>query len=151
MVKKTLQIMLKKIWYIKLYNQGTIARKKKWKRNWVNERWIRWKNYNWLVALRLKVYSYLRNDENSYKTAKETERCVIKQILKFNDYKSCLLSNEIILKLQQRFKSQAHNVCTENINKITQSNNDDKRLETFNRVTSYPYGENAKKYLKQNC
>ena len=33
-----------------------------------------------------------------------------KKILKFNDYKNCLLSNEILLKSQQRFKSEAHNV-----------------------------------------
>ena len=29
---------------------------------------------------------------------------VIKRRLKFNDYKNCLLNNEIILKLQQKFK-----------------------------------------------
>ena len=27
-----------------------------------------------------------------------------KKVLKFNDYKDCLLNNEIILKSQQRFK-----------------------------------------------
>ena len=42
----------------------------------------------------------------------------IKRRLKFNDYKNCLLNNEIILKLQQRFKSETHNVYTEEINKI---------------------------------
>ena len=38
------------------------------------------------------------------KKAKGTKKCVIKRILKFNDYKYCLLNNEIILKSQQRFK-----------------------------------------------
>ena len=33
-----------------------------------------------------------------------------KKILKFHDYKDCLLNNDIILKSQQRFKSEAHNV-----------------------------------------
>ena len=47
---------------------------------------------------------------NSDKRAKWTKKYLIKQILKFNNYKNCLLNNEIILKSQQRFKSEAHNV-----------------------------------------
>ena len=53
-----------------------------------------------------------------------------KKDIKFNDYKVCLLNNEIILKSQQRFKSEAHNVYTEEINKIALSSNDNKRLQT---------------------
>ena len=56
------------------------------------------------VALGPKVYPYLMDDGNSDKNAKATKKCVIKRILKFNDYKNCLLDNEIILKSQQRFK-----------------------------------------------
>ena len=67
---------------------------------------------------------------------------------KFNDYKDCLLNNEIILKSQQRFKSKAHNVYTEKINKIALISNDDKRLQTFDRITSYPYGTGAGKICK---
>ena len=37
---------------------------------------------------------------------------------KFNNYKNCLLNNQIILKLQQRLKSKVHNVYSEQINKI---------------------------------
>ena len=54
--------------------------------------------------------------------------------------KKCLLNNKIILKLQQRFKSEAHNVYTEKINKIALSNNNDKRLQTLDRIRAYPYG-----------
>ena len=35
---------------------------------------------------------------HSDKKAKGTKKCVIKRILKLNDYKNCLLNNEIILK-----------------------------------------------------
>ena len=101
-----------------------------------------------VTALRPKTYSYLMDDGNSDKKAKETKKCVIKRILKFNDYKDCLLNNEIILKLQQRFKSKADNVYTEEINKITLSSNDDKRLRTDNRITSYLYGTSARKVCK---
>ena len=62
------------------------------------------------VGLRPKTYSYLTDNGNNNKKAKGTQKCIIKRILKFNDYKNCLLNNEIILKSQQRFKSKAHNV-----------------------------------------
>ena len=88
------------------------------------------------AALRPKTYSYLMDDGYSDKKAKGTKTCVIKRTLTFNDYKDCLLKNEIILKSQQRFKSEAHNVYTEEINKIALSSNDDKRLQTFDRITS---------------
>ena len=37
------------------------------------------------------------------------------------------------LKSQQRFKSEAYNVYTEEINKVALSSNNDKRLQTFDR------------------
>ena len=48
------------------------------------------------AALRPKKYSYLTDDGNSDKKAKGTKKCIIKRILKFIDYKNCLLDNEII-------------------------------------------------------
>ena len=39
-------------------------------------------------------------------------------MIKFNDYKKCLLNSEIILKSQQRFISNKHDVYTEDVNKI---------------------------------
>ena len=69
-------------------------------------------------------------------------------MLKFNDYKDCLLNNEIILKSQQRLKSEEHNVYTEELNKIALSSDDDKRLLTFDRIISYPYGTSAGKVCK---
>ena len=100
------------------------------------------------VALRPKTYSNLMNDGGDDKKTKGTKKCVIKRRLKFNDYKGCLLNNEIILKSKQRFKSERHDVYTEEINKIALSSNDDKRLQTFDRITSYPYGASAGKVCK---
>ena len=53
-----------------------------------------------------------------------------------------------MIKSQQRFKSKRHDVYTEEINKIALSSNDDKRLQTFDRITSYPYGTSAGKVCK---
>ena len=99
------------------------------------------------VALKPKTYSYLTDDCEEDKKAKGTKKCVIKRRLKFNDYKDCLLNNQIVLKSQQRFKNERH-VYTEEINKIALSSNDDKRLQTFDRITSYPYGASAGKVYK---
>ena len=79
---------------------------------------------------------------------KNTKKCVIKRKILFNDYKYCLLNNEIILKSQQRFNSEKHDVYAEEVNKIALSSNDDKRLQTFDRITSYPFGTIAGKVCK---
>ena len=100
------------------------------------------------VALRPKTYSYSMDDGWSDKKAKGTKKCVIKRKLKFNDYKDCLLNNETVIKSQQRFKSERHDVYTEEIDKIAASSNDYKRLQNFDRITSYPYGTSAGKVCK---
>ena len=56
------------------------------------------------------------------------------------NYTDSLFNNKIILKSQQRFKSNHHEVYTEEFNKITLSSNDDKRLETFDKAAIYPHG-----------
>ena len=50
------------------------------------------------VTLRPKTYSYLTDDGKGDKKAKGTKKCVIKKMIKFNDYKKCLLNDEVILK-----------------------------------------------------
>ena len=63
-------------------------------------------------------------------------------MLIFNDYKDCLLNDEIMLKSQQ---SERLNAYTEEIKKIALSSNDDKRLQTYDKITSYPFGKSAGK------
>ena len=47
------------------------------------------------------------------------------------------------MRSQLRFKSDHHNVHTEEINKIALNSSDNKRLQTFDGITTYPYGANA--------
>ena len=68
-------------------------------------------------------------------------------MIKSNDYKTCLLNGEVVLKPQQRFKSKGHDVYTEKVNKIALSSNDDKRLIASDKITSYPYGYKGKQAL----
>ena len=83
------------------------------------------------------------DNNNEVKKSRGTEKCVIKRKLMFEYYKDCLLNHKVILKLQQRFKSDYHDVYTEEISKIALSSNDDKRLQTHDKITTYPYGTNA--------
>ena len=62
----------------------------------------------------------------------------------FDSHKDCLFNNKTVYRSQERFKSYYHDVYTEEVNKIALSNNDDKILQTFDRVTTYPYGTNAR-------
>ena len=70
-------------------------------------------------------------------------------MIKFDDYKSYLLNSEVILKSQQRFISKGHDLYTENINKMTSSSNDDKRIVSSDKITSYPHGCKGKNALIQ--
>ena len=100
------------------------------------------------VTLRPKTYSYLSDDGKEDKKAKGTKKCVIKRIIKFDDYKNCLLNGEVILKSQQRFKSKGHSVYTKNINKIALSSNGDKRIVSSDKIASYPYEYKGKQSTK---
>ena len=99
------------------------------------------------VTLRPKTYSYLTDDGKEDKKAKGTKKCIIKRMIKFDDYKKCLLNDKVLLKLKQRFISKKHDVHTEDINKIALSNDDDKRIVSSNKITSYPYGYKGKKHI----
>ena len=103
------------------------------------------------VALRAKAYADLIDGyDDDYekniiinKKAKGTKKCVIKRELMFENYKDSLFNNKIILELQQRFKIDHQKVYAEEVNKIALGSNNNKRLRTFDKVTTYPYGANA--------
>ena len=121
------------------------------------------------VGLRAKTYSYLKDNNDEDKKAKEPKNCVIKRNLQFRDYKKCLkasqienkiyylekkktnvdclkedkkefVKNKLILKTKQSFKSERYNVFTEVINKIASSSSDDKRMQSIDSIETYAYG-----------
>ena len=51
-----------------------------------------------------------------------------------------MFNDEVIIKSQQRFRSDHHKVYTEKVSKIALSSNDDKRIKTLDRGTTFPYG-----------
>ena len=61
----------------------------------------------------------------------------------FENYRESLFNSKIIMQSQIGFKSDHYDVYTEEINKIMLNYTDDKRLQTFDGITTYPYGANA--------
>ena len=76
------------------------------------------------TALRSKSYTYLMEDGSEHKKAKGIKKCIIKRAY-------------------VRFKCDYLNVYTEEVDKIALSSNDDKRLQTFDGITTYPFDAKA--------
>ena len=83
----------------------------------------------------------------SIKKLKEQKK-VRKRGLMFKSFTDCLFNDKIILKSQQRFKSDCRSVYTEQINKTALNSNDDKRLQTFKRIHAEQI---LLKYVKVRC
>ena len=94
-------------------------------------------------ALREKAYAYKLDDDTEKKKAKGTKKCIIKRELMFQNYKDSLFNDEVTIRSQQTFRSYNHKVYTEDVNKIALSSNDDKRIQTYDKVTTFPYGTNV--------
>ena len=82
------------------------------------------------------------NDDKleEHKKAKSAKKCVIKKHLSFDLYKKALFNNETIRCSQQSFKSDYHNIYTQTVHKTALDNKDDKRIQNFDGIHTYPYG-----------
>ena len=56
------------------------------------------------------------------------------------DKKEFIKNNKLILKTKQRFRSEKHNVYTEEINKVVLSSNDDERMQSIDSIETYAHG-----------
>ena len=74
------------------------------------------------------------------KKAKGTKKCVVKRSITFNDYVNALFNYEKVIRSQFVFRSHNHQVYTKKINKIALTSNNDKRIQTSDKITTYPYG-----------
>ena len=64
------------------------------------------------------------------------------------DHKDFIKNNNLILKTQQRFKSENDNVFTEEINSFTLTSNDDKWMQSIDLIETYAY-EKSKDLLSE--
>ena len=86
--------------------------------------------------------------DSENKKAKGIRRCVVKRRVMFENYKDSLFNNKTTMRSQLRFKSDHHNVYTEEVNKIALNSSDNNRLQTFDKIATHPYGTNAFKVCK---
>ena len=96
-------------------------------------------------GLRAKTYSFLIDEytDDDYEKNNIVNKKSIKREILFNNYVDSLFKNEVLLRSQHRFRSDHHKVYTEEVNKIALSSNDDKRIQTFDKVITYPYDTNV--------
>ena len=96
------------------------------------------------VAIAPKVYAYqqihIDNTLSVDKKARGTNKSVTKKSSIFDLYKKCLFNNETVKYIQHRIKSTPSCIDTVKLNKIALKNYGNKRLWSFNGITTYPYG-----------
>ena len=92
------------------------------------------------IGLKPKCYATLMDDDRVGKKLKGVRKCVIKRFAMFNNYEECAEQKKKMLRSQQTFKSDGHNVYTVETNKIALLFNNDKRLMSNDGITTYPYG-----------
>ena len=104
------------------------------------------------IAIGPKVYGFTQlkydGSMNERKKVKGTNKSVTDKALNFDHLKSCLFNNETIRCIQHRFRSKPGLINSIEINKIAVKNKDDKRLRTFDGITTYPIGASAFKVCK---
>ena len=75
------------------------------------------------------IVNYLKKERNYCRFSQRRSKKIRKK------------KNKLILKTQQRFKSERHNVFTKVINKIT-SGSTDKRIQLIDSIETYTHGMN---------
>ena len=98
-------------------------------------------------ALRAKTYSYFMMVKKKTKL-KEQKSVLLKKKIKFDDYRAFLFNNNPVLRCQEVLKCELHDVYTVILNKIALNSNDDKRLQTYDKIATYPYGFSVGKVCK---
>ena len=92
------------------------------------------------VGLRSKMYSYIKDNEQSSRTAKGIKKNVIKQQLGHDKYKDVLFNKKQMCHTMRLIKSEKHRIGSYVVDKISLSCFDDKRYIHENGLTSYAYG-----------
>ena len=91
------------------------------------------------VGLRSKMYSYVKDNEQTARTAKGIKKQVIRNNITHN-YIDVLFNNKQIMHTMKTIRSEKHQLGSFELNKISLSCFDDKRFIHQNGITSYAYG-----------
>ena len=91
------------------------------------------------VALRLKCYAYVIEDESTTKKCKGVKKSLIKG-MSFKDFERCLLLGNKIYKEQLTFRTTNHMTATRKQRKRALSRNNNKRVIRPDYVSTYAKG-----------
>ena len=89
------------------------------------------------VALRPKLYSYQKLEGSEDKKCKGIKKCIVKETLTFEDYKTCLFSDSTEYRSQLKFRASKHEVHTIEINKVALNRDDDKRISRKDGISTF--------------
>ena len=99
------------------------------------------------VGLRAKLYSYKMLDGSEDKKCKGVTKNVTKRSIQFDDNRECLFSRKEQHRKMNVIRSYCHEIYTEEINKISLSSDDDKRVIMADGIHHLAYEHtNLKKY-----
>ena len=91
------------------------------------------------VGLRSKMYSYVKDNEQTARTAKGIKKQVIRKNITHDNYIDVLFNNKQIMHTMKTIRSEKHQLGSFEQNKISLSCFDDKRFIHENSITSYAY------------
>ena len=83
------------------------------------------------MVLRPKLYSYRKVDGSKTsedKKCKGIKKCIVKETLTFEDYKTCLFNDSTEYRSQLMFRLTKHEVHTIEVNKVALNRYDDKQI-----------------------
>ena len=118
--------------YSYLVDDSSEDKKPKTQKNFVIKRKLKYENYK--DCLETTQLQNKINHLEKNKTDIDSVFCYKRK------HKKSISNNKLILKTQQRFKSEKHNVFTGEINKIALSSNDNKKVQSIDSIETFAYG-----------
>ena len=86
------------------------------------------------VGLRPKLYDYKTEGKDEVTKCKGIKKSVVKNTLKFDNYKQCLFSGEKEMRTMRTFQSENHDIYSKEVNKIALSCDDNKRIVLEDKI-----------------
>ena len=92
------------------------------------------------AGLRSKMYSYTKENNKEEKACKGIKRNIVKNDVTHENYKETLFNSQQMHHTMNTIRSDKHQICSYEINKVSLSCFDDKRYILDDGIQSYAYG-----------
>ena len=102
------------------------------------------------VGLRAKLYSYKMHKGKEENKCKGIKKSVVKKKITHEDYKECLFKRNAQIRKMNVIRSHKHEICSETVNKVALSANDDKIFIREDGISTNAYGHWRLEIEKRN-